>query len=62
MCIRDRNNRLLSDVEKYPLGKHEGWSKMNDAPKHISGHCTVMLNTSFLMVIGGYQGGQVNSK
>ena len=55
------NNRLLSDVEKYPLRKHEGWSKMNDAPKSIYRHCTVMLNTSFLMVIGGIQNSQVNS-
>ena len=51
----------LRDVEKYPLGKHEGWSKMKDAPKTISRHCTVMLNTSFLMVIVCSQNAQVNS-
>ena len=31
-------NVRLSSVEKYSLGKHEGWSKMNDAPTTISQH------------------------
>ena len=50
----------LRSVEKYSLRKDEGWSRMNDGPTIIGRHCTVMLNTSYLMVIGGSQK-QVNS-
>ena len=50
----------LRSVEKYSLRKDEGWSRMKDAPTTINRHCTVMLNTSYLMVIGGNQN-QVNS-
>ena len=48
-------------VEKYSLAKREGWSTMKNAPTTINRHCTVMHNTSFLMVIGGNQNSQVNS-
>ena len=51
----------LRSVEKYSLRKDEGWSRMKDAPTTIARHCTVMLNTSYLMAIGGSQNGQVNS-
>ena len=33
---RTSNNIALRDVEKYSLGKHEGWSKMKDAPTSIT--------------------------
>ena len=49
----------LKSVEKYSLGKHEGWSKMEDAPRTISKHCTVLFNTTYLMVVGGYQNAEV---
>ena len=51
----------LRSVEKYSLRKDEGWSRMKDTPTTIDKHCTVMLNTSYLMAIGGSQNGQVNS-
>jgi hypothetical protein len=51
----------LSSVEKYSLRKDEGWSRMKNAPKSIDRHCTVMLNTSYLLVTGGYQNAQVTS-
>ena len=56
------NYIALKQVEKYSLGKQGRWSKMNDAPKTIDRHCTTMLNTSFLIVLGGSQNAQVNSK
>ena len=49
------SNVALRSVEKYSLRKDEGWSRMKDAPTTIDRHCTVMLNTSYLMVIGGQQ-------
>ena len=49
----------LRSVEKYSLRKDEGWSRMKDAPTILSQHCTVLVNTTYLMVIGGYQGTQV---
>ena len=52
---RTINNVVLKGVEKYSLGKHEGWSKMKDAPRVIARHCTVLFNTTYLMVIGGFQ-------
>ena len=52
-------NTGLKSVEKYSLGKHEGWSKMKDAPRKINRHCTVLFNTTFLMVVGGYQNADV---
>ena len=58
---RTTNYVGLKQVEKYSLGKQGRWSKMNDAPKTINRHCTTMLNTSFLIVLGGSQNAQVNS-
>ena len=58
---RTTSNEVLRSVEKYSLRKDEGWSRMKDAPTSIYRHCTVMLNTSYLMVIGGQQKVQVNS-
>ena len=52
---RTTNNVALKGVEKYSLGKHEGWSKMKDAPRTIQRHCTVLYNTTYLMVVGGDQ-------
>ena len=51
---------VLRSVEKYSLSNDEGWLKMTDAPIGIHKHCTVMLNTSYLMIIGGNQNNQVN--
>ena len=45
----------LRSIEKYSLKKDEGWSRLNDGPNKIHFHCTVTLNTSYLMVIGGNQ-------
>ena len=45
----------LKGVEKYSLGKHEEWSKRKDLPTLISRHCTVLINTTYLMVTGGHQ-------
>ena len=52
---RTTRNVALQGVEKYSLGKHEGWSKMKDAPRNINRHCTILFNTTYLMVIGGDQ-------
>ena len=52
-------NAGLKSVEKYSLGKHEGWSKMKDAPRSIDRHCTVLFNTTYLMAVGGYQNVEV---
>ena len=51
---RRSNFDFLKSVETYSLRKYEGWSNIKDAPIEISMHCTVKLNTSYLMVIGGY--------
>ena len=57
---RTTSNVVLRSVEKYSLRKDEGWARMKDAPTIIDSHCTVMVNTSYLMAIGGNQN-QVNS-
>ena len=42
------------EVEKYSIkGNNGSWSKMGLAPFAIYGHCTVKLNNTHLMVIGG---------
>ena len=53
----------LRSVEKYSMRKDEGWSRMKDAPTALIWHCTVVLNTSYLLVTGGTIGyrRQVNS-
>ena len=56
------SNIALRSIERLLLTKDEGWSRMNDAPIAIERHCTLMLNASYLMIIGGYQNAQVNSK
>ena len=43
-----------TEVEKYSIkGTNGSWSKMGLAPFAINGHCTVKLNNTHLMVIGG---------
>ena len=54
------SNIALRSIERLLLTKDEGWSRMKDAPIKIYRHCTVMLNASYLMIIGGYQINQVN--
>ena len=56
---RTTNFVALRSMEKYSLSKDEGWLRMKDAPTTIYRHCTVMINSSYLMVIGGYQSNQV---
>ena len=56
------SNVPLRSIETLLLTNDEGWSRMKDAPITITRHCTVMLNTSYLMIIGGSQNSQVNSK
>ena len=51
----------LRSIERLLLTNDEGWSRMKDAPININRHCTVMLNASYLMIIGGYHNNQVNS-
>ena len=51
----------LKSTEKYSLRNDVGWSRIQYAPKFINRHCTVMLNTSYLMIIGGAGIAQVNS-
>ena len=51
-------NSFLSSVEKYS-SKSKTWYRMRDAPTEISFHCTVMVNKSNLLVIGGYQNSMV---
>ena len=58
---RTTSNVFLRSAERLLLGSNEGWSRMKDAPISITQHCTVMLNTSYLMIIGGSINGQVNS-
>ena len=53
---------LLRRIDRLILINDEGWSRMKDAPIYINRHCTVMLNASYLMIIGGSQNSQVNSK
>ena len=50
-----RNHAGIKSVEKYSLRKDKRWSEMKDAPRIIYQHCTVKLNTSYLMVTGGFQ-------
>ena len=50
----------LKSTEKYSLRNDVGWSRIQYAPKFINRHCTVMLNTSYLMIIGGFQSSEVN--
>ena len=45
----------LSSVEKYSLLKQDGWARIKDVPIRIARHCTVLINTTYLMVVGGYQ-------
>ena len=52
----------LKSIERLSLRNDDGWSRMKYAPISIGFHCTVLLNTSYLMIIGGVQNGQVNSK
>lgn len=54
------SDHSLSSIERLLLTNDEGWSRMNDAPIDIYRHCTVMRDTSYLMIIGGIQNGQVN--
>ena len=53
--------QIISSVEKYSLSNVEGWIWMRDAPIPIAMHCTVTINSSHLLVIGGYQNHQVNT-
>ena len=50
---------VLNTAEKYSLIKDEKWSYMKDAPTSIRKHCTVPINTTYVMVIGGIQNQQV---
>ena len=50
----------LKSTEKYALRNDVGLSRIQYAPKFINRHCTVMLNTSYLMIIGGFQSSEVN--
>ena len=50
----------LRSIERLLLTNDEGWSRMKDAPITINMHCTVMLNASYLMIIGGFQHNQVD--
>ena len=54
-------NEVLRSVEKYSLSKGERWYRLSDAPISIVLHCTIMLNTSYLLVIGGDQNLQVHA-
>ena len=51
---------VTRSVEKYSLSNVEGWIWMRDAPINICLHCTVTINSSHLLVIGGYQNHLVN--
>ena len=51
----------LRSIERLLLTNDEGWSRIQVAPITIYRHCTVMRNTSYLMIIGGNQNSQVNS-
>ena len=53
-------NVILRSTERLLLTNDAGWSRMNDAPFGVTRHCAVMLNTSYLMIIGGIQNSQVN--
>ena len=53
--------RCISSVEKYSLSNVEGWTWMRDAPINICLHCTVTINSSHLLVIGGTQNYLVNA-
>ena len=52
----------LRSIERLLLTNDEGWSRMKDAPIYITSHCTVMVNASYLMIIGGQQNVRVNSE
>ena len=52
---RTTGNLVLKTIEKHSLIKDEKWSNMTDAPTTLAGHCTVLINTTYLMVIGGHQ-------
>ena len=58
----DTSQFTLKSIETYSLSNNTGWSRMKDAPRRIIHHCTVMLNASYLFVIGGNQQSQVNLK
>ncbi len=38
------------------------WKKMPDLPTTVHSHCLVKVSSSFVMVIGGYQNGQISKK
>ena len=43
----------LRSIEKISLKPEGNWKLMRAMPMHIQNHCTVAINDSFLMVIGG---------
>ena len=55
------SNLGLRSIERLILTNDEGWSRMKEAPINIGEHCALLVNTSYLMVIGGKQNTQVNS-
>ena len=52
--------RPLRTVERFPINNMEGnWTFMSQMGPTVRHHCTVALNDSFLMVIGGAMSNQV---
>ena len=54
------SHRPLRTVERFPINIMEGnWTPMSPMGPTVRSHCTVALNDSFLMVIGGAMNNQV---
>ena len=54
MANGERHTWRRTEVEKYSIkGNNGSWSKMGVVPFAMYGHCTVKLNNTHLMVIGG---------
>ena len=54
------SHRPLRTVERFPINITEGnWTPMSPMGPTVRSHCTVALNDSFLMVIGGAMNNQV---
>ena len=52
-------NKGLNGVLKYHTGKKHGWERMKNAPRLMIRHCAVLINATYVMVIGGQQNNQV---
>ena len=52
--------RAIYSVESLSLNADNGWRFRKNSPTYLLRHCTIQLNSSHLMVIGGSQGNEVN--